>query len=534
MKTPFLQLKKQWNLAEDLSVDELLAHAKNKLKSDPDNPELLYAIAEIYRHTGDNSAADSYYKQAIKLTDSRTQQRAEALEQRIEKKRDRTRAKLLLFTFLPIIAGLIIAAISWSVLSKPEPLPKGSNPEKFAFTQWLAKQQMVELMTTLQAQNPELTFDFSQSATAQSPLEFMQSMMHPDALDKLRREQEAAKNRKNDDGEGKPAFQCSREPTVHCAARDIPSATGEERKEVTLLMDAYRSILNTEKDCEKLEKSIKSIGQQLQWRTSERSIKANLEDLATECFYKQKNVEKTLEHARKLQCAGDDGYINSVYWYTTAITHYADDKAKALTSYQCFREATNHIEKNELFGPAYIASRHRESGALAWLYFDDLPTATEELKKGRKILKNIAKKTRVMLDVIGEINLDLMETYVTANVDSDEFQTLLEEINSSGSLTDGYKQIKDTLASIYFIQNKNNEAAKIHLNNLSKRFKLIPEYVCGWDWSGFRRGLKDSILDDKIRAQATALVDATNCYIPQATSLRIKSIDAVSKSLGGK
>jgi tetratricopeptide (TPR) repeat protein len=533
MKTPFLQLKKQWNLAEDLSLDKLLIHAKNKLKTDPENPEILYAIAEIIRHTGDSNAADSYYKKAIRLTDKRTQKRAEALEQRIEKKRDRTRAKLLLFTFLPIIATLLIAAIVWTFLNKPEPLPKGSDPEKFAFTQWLAKQQMVEVMTTLQAQNPELTFDFSQSATAQSPMEFMQSMMQPDALDKLRREQ-AAKNNDGEDGDGKPAFQCSLEPAVHCSARDIPSASGEERKEVTLLMDAYRSVLNTEKDCGKLEKSIERIGQQLHWRKSEKAIKADLEDLATECFYKQKNVEKTLEHARKLQCAGDDGYINSVYWYSTAINHHAGDIAKAQKSYQCFKEAINHIEKNKLFSSAYIASRHRESGALAWLYFDDLDTATEELKKGRKILKNIVKKTRLILDVIGEINLDLMETYVTANADLEEFQALLEEINSSGRLTDGYKQIKDTLASIYFMQNHNNDAAQVHLTNLSKRFKLIPEYVCGWDWSGFRRGLKDSIADNNIREKATTLVDATNCYIPQATSRRIKSIDNVAKSLRGK
>jgi tetratricopeptide (TPR) repeat protein len=534
MKTPFTQLKKLWSLTEDTSTEDLLSYAKNKLESDPNNPELIYAIADMYRHTGDNEAADSYYKKAIKITDNRTQQRAESLEKRIEKKRDKTRAKLLLLIFLPIIAILLTVAITWTYLSKPEPLPKGSNPEKFAFTQWLAKQQMVEVMSTLQAQNPELTFDFSRSATAQSPMEFMQSMMQPDALDKLRREQEAAKNSKDDNGDGKPSFQCSREPTIHCAAHDIPSATGEERKEVTLLMDAYRSVLNTEKDCEKLEKSIENIGQQLHWRKSERGIKADLEDLASECFYKQKNVAKTLEHARKLQCAGDDGYINSVYWYTTAINHYAGDEAKALTSYQCFREATDHIEKNKLFGPAYIASRHRESGALAWLYFDDLSTATDELKKGRAILKKVAKKSRIILDVIGEINLDLMETYVTANIDLDEFQALLEEINSSGRLTDGYKQIKDTLASIYFMQNNDNDSALIHLNNLSKRFKLIPEYVCGWDWSGFRRGLKDSILDDKIRTKATALVDATNCYIPQTTSQRIKSIDSVSKSLRGK
>lgn len=532
MKTPFLQLKKQWNLEAETSTEELLAYAKNKLKADSDNPELVYIIAELLRHMGDVNEADKYYKQAIKLTDSRTQQRSELLEQRLKNKRDKTRAKLLLYTFLPIIVGLFFAAIIWKSLSEPEPLPTGSNPEKFAFTQWLAKQQMVEVMTTLQEQNPQLTFDFSRSATnAQTPMEFMQSMMQPNALEKMRRDQERAAN-KGEGGEGKPSFQCSHEPAIQCSARDIPNAPGEKREEVVLLMEAYRSILDTEKDCEKLEESIQTIGEQLQWRKSERGIKADLEDFATVCFYKQKNVEKTIEHARKLQCAGDDGYINSVYWYMTAISHHAGDSPKAFKSYQCFKEATDHIEKNKLFGAAYIASRHRESGALAWLYFDDLATATEELKKGRDILKKAPNKTRTMMDVIGEINLDLMETYVTANIDLESFQELHEEINSSGRLTDGYKQIKDTLASIYYMQNKDNDAAQIPLKNITSRFKLMPEFICGWDWSGFKRGLEESISNDEIRKQAIILVDAANCYTPQTTEQRIQRINSVSNYLG--
>ena len=533
MKNAFSQLKKQWGLAEDISAEDLLNHAKNKLKADSTNTELLYAVAELYRHTGNTEKADFHYKQAIKISDQKTLQRAEILEQRLEKKRDHTRSKLLLFTFLPLIALAFIVGIAWTKLNEPEPLPKDSNPEKFAFTQWLAKQQMVEVMTTLQAQNPELTFDFSRSATNQTPMEFMQSMMQPDALEKLKRDQQNA-NAGDEDGEGKPAFQCSHEPPVSCAARDIPRAPGKKRKEVVLLMEAYRSVLSVEKDCEKLEKSIETIGQELQWRKSESDIKADLEDFATECFYKQKNVEKTLEHARKVQCAGNDGYINSVYWYTTAILHHAGELDKARVSYQCFQEAIDHIEKNKTFGAAYIASRHRESGALAWLYFDDLETATSELIKGREILKKQTKKSRTMLDVIGEINLDLMETYVTANVDLESFQDLLEEINSSGRLTDGYKQIKDTLTSIYFMQNKDYVNAQVPLKNLASRFKIMPEYICGWDWSGFRRGLKDSISDDNIREQATTLVDAANCYIPQTTPQRLKRINSVSTFLRGK
>ena len=527
----FSQLKKMLGLEKDISLEVLLAQAKNRLKSDPDNPELLFNIAELLRHTQQTDEAKTFYKQAIKVTDKRTVARGNELEKRIIKKRDHTRAKFLLLTFVPILAVIIAGALFWKTISKPEILPVDSDPEKFAFTQWLAKQQMVQIMTTLQQQNPELTFDFSSTAAnAQTPMEFMQSLMQPDAIEKMRRDRERSANSNNNGVGGRPAFQCSREPAITCAARDIPNAPGERRKEVVLLMEAYNSVLNSERDCEKLENSIETIGQQLQWRKSERRIKANLEDLAVECFYRQKNIEKTIEHSRKLQCTGDEGYINSVYWFMTAITHHAGDQARALTSYQCFQEATVYVEKQD-FSPAYIASRHRESGALAWLYFDDLATATAELKKGRSILKNTQNKTPATLEVISEIDLDLMETYVTANIDLDTFNELLEEINSSGLLTDGYKQIKDTLAAIYYMQNNNNNDALVSLTNLKSRFKLMPEYICGWDWSGFNRGLEESISDDSIREHAKVLVGAPNCYIKQTMPQRIQKISEVTNWL---
>jgi tetratricopeptide (TPR) repeat protein len=410
-------------------------------------------------------------------------------------------------------------------------LPIDSNPEKFAFTQWLAKQQMAQVMTNLQQQNPELSFDFSSSAAStQTPMEFMQSLMKSDAIEKMRREQQNAKNSEIEEGEGPPAFQCSQEPAIKCSAKDIPNAPGEAREEVVLLMEAYNAILNNEKDCKKIEQSIDSIGEQLQWRKSERRIKANLEDLALECFYRENNLEKTIEHARKLQCTGDESYINSVYWYMTAMNHRAGDKPKALKAYQCFQEATTYLGQHD-FSPAYVASRHRESGALAWLYFDDLSTATTELIKGRTLLKGIPDKTPAMLQVIAEIDLDLMETYVTANIDKDTFDELLEEINSSGLLTDGYKQIKDTLAAIYHMQNNDTDEALIPLGNLSSRFNLMPEFICGWDWSGFVRGLEESISDDNIREQAKNLVSAANCYIPQTMQGRIQNINKVSQWL---
>ena len=530
-QSQFTQLKKSWGLEQNTSVEALLEHAQNKLKNDPENPELSFNVAEILRHLDRDSEATQFYKSAIKQTDSRTDQRLSKLDQRIQTQRSNTRNKFLFFTFVPLIITALIGFFVWKSLSEPEELPADSNPKKFAFTQWLAKQQMAQIMTTLQQQNPELSFDFSSSsANAQSPMEFMQSLMQADAIEQMRRDQQRSKNQQANQGEGRPAFQCSKEPAIMCAARDIPNAAGESREDVVALMEAYNSILNTEKDCEKIEQSIETIGQQLQWRKSERRIKANLEDLAVECFYREKNLEKTIEHARKLQCTGDESYINSVYWYMTAINHREGDKSKALSSYQCFREATEYIKQQD-FSPAYVASRHRESGALAWLYFDDLTTATAELIKGRTILKNIPKKTNAMRQVMSEIDLDLMETYVTANVDKSTFDDLLEEINSSGLLTDGYKQIKDTLAAIYHMQNENKDDALIPLSNISSRFKLIPEFICGWDWSGFERGLEDSISDNSIRAQAKNLVSAANCYLPHTIQHRVEKVNNVSQWL---
>jgi len=529
-KSQFIQLKKAWGLDQDISLEELLDHAQAKLKTDPENPELSFNVAELLRHQDRDKEASEFYKAAIKQTDERTELRSNKLNQRLKKQRKDTRNKFLFLTFVPLMFALVAGVFIWNKLHEPEKLPIDSNPEKFAFTQWLAKQQMAEIMTTLQQQNPELSFDFSSSsANAQTPMEFMQSLMQNDTIEQMRREQQNSNNEASE-GDGRPAFQCSKEPAVRCSAQDIPNAPGESREEVVLLMEAYDSILNNEKNCEKIEQSIETIGEQLQWRKSERRIKANLEDLAVECFYRENNLEKTIEHARKLQCTGDESYINSVYWYMTAINHRVGDKSKAFSSYQCFQEATNYITQYD-FSPAYVASRHRESGALAWLYFDDLDSATSELLKGRKLLKNLPQKSAAVLQVISEIDLDLMETYVTANIDKDTFDGLMEEINSSGLLTDGYKQIKDTLAAIYHMQNNNKAEALVPLNNLTSRFNLMPEFICGWDWSGFERGLAESIKNDDIRQQAKALVGAANCYVPQTMQQRIQIINGVAQWL---
>ena len=126
-----------------------------------------------------------------------------------------------------------------------------------------------------------------------------------------------------------------------------------------------------------------------------------------------------------------------------------------------------------------------------------------------------------------EVDLDLMETYVTANIDSDTFAELHNDINNSGLLTDGYKQIKDALSGIYYLQNKNNKEAIIALENIAERFKHLPEYICDWDWSGFQRGLSDSIADPTTRQNADQVVVATDCYVTQTPEERISKVRGV-------
>ena len=526
----------KWGLADDISLEDLLPIIKQKLTQSPDDPDLNYLYAELLRKTNQIDAATNAYQEVIKLTAKRTEQRGKKLINRVKQTQKKLRLRLAFFALIPILAIALIAGYYWYAHHQLEVFKKADgNPNEFAFTQWLAKQQAAKIVSNLQESNPNLSFDFGSNATksGQDPMEFMQSLLSSETQKKLRKGEDDNSEGDDKDGDEKPKFRCEYDQQVaQCSASDVPSAPGKKRREVVLLMSAYRAILTTEKDCSKLEKSIDKVGEELKWRKSEKSIKADMEDYAIECFYRQNNNEKVIEHARKLQCVDEPQFANSIYWYLTASIHQMGDTEKAKDMYRCFNKAIEYKEKYD-YDTANIAARHRESGALAWLYFDDLHTAMSELEKARKTIKESSEKTPMLNYVASEIDLDLLETYVTANVDADTFEQLHFDINSSGYLTDGYKQIKDTLAGIYYMQNKKNQKAINSLHNLNERFKQMPEYICSWDWSGFQRGLDNSIKDESIRKKAVSLVNATNCYIPQSNSERMKKINAVINSLRG-
>jgi hypothetical protein len=500
------------------------------VKKTETDPQSQYQEAEALRKAHRNDEARARYQQAINSSDARTQERGERALTRLDGVNRRLGWRIYPYVLLPFVLGGVLYAGYHLLNERFEAQRAETDPKSFVFIEWLAEQQTREIVSNLMQANPELQFSFNRatSDSAMSPLEAMQTLMSQRLQDQIREGDQPGDDSAAGDGEGdgEPPFSCSVDKPVACSSVDKPTAPGERREDIALLVRSYRTVLDNEKDCSKIETAIQSLAEQIQWRSSESTVKAELEHLALSCYSRQKDNEKVIEHARKLQCAGDTNSVNTSYWYLTASYHQTGDLAAAQRMYTCFNETVDHLAKYK-FEPSNIASRHRESGALAWLYFNDLDAAVGELEKARNILQK-AKTNNLSLEyVASEVDLDLMETYVTANIDLPTFIALHEDINSSGLLTDGYKQIKDTLAGIYYLQNKQNEKAVIALDNVATRFEQLPEYICSWDWSGFQRALSDSIADPQLRQKADQLVVATDCYVPQSIDQRIQKVREV-------
>ncbi|PID45396.1 MAG: hypothetical protein CSB47_08940 [Proteobacteria bacterium] len=492
-------------------------------------PKELFQQAEALRKANKPEEAQRHYQQVVRNSEIRSRARGESAANRADQVRRTLRRRAFLFLIIPLLVLGIAFAAFRCVEDEFAEKHTETDPKSYQFVEWLASQQMKAVLNNIVAANPELSFDFGRSAGApMTPQETLQTLMRPGVQARIRSQKGDAPEGKGQDGEGDgPAkFVCSIDPTPNCATVKRPSAPGKARRDLAMLVHSYRSVLDNEHDCDKLVGAIELVGEKIRWRRSEAQIKSDLEQLALSCYARQKKTEKVIEQARKLQCSGDAATMNTSYWHLTASYYQQGRLTDAKRMYTCFRETVSHLTTHE-FEPWQIAARHRESGALAWLYFNDLDTAVDELKTARSVLQAASGKSPSLKIVAAEVDLDLMETYVTANIDLQTFNQLHDAINTSGLLTDGYKQIKDTLAGIYYLQNGKNKQAIVALENVAARFKHLPEYICSWDWSGFQRGLKDSISDPMARKYAEQLVVATDCYVAQSIETRINSVQRV-------
>ena len=420
-----------------------------------DEPKDRFQQAEALRKENKNAAAQKQYQDTIRLSNERSQARGESRSKRTHLLSVHLKKNLYSFLVLPLMLAGIAFCIFRVVGNDFDNQKKQTDPKSFTFVEWLVLQQTNEVMQNIVDANPNLSFDFSRSTSALSPIEAMQSLMSRSMQDQIRESDDAGNEGESEnDGDGN-TFSCSVETTVQqCSEDALPSAPGPMREDIALLVRSYRTVLNNEKDCGKIATAIEALGKKIQWRSSERAVKSELEHLALSCFSRSNDHQKTIDQARRLQCTGSASAMNTSYWYLTASHAQRGEQAKASQMYDCFKETVDHLTKYE-FSPSNIASRRRESGALAWLYFNDLDTAVSELEVARDILKKAPMKSPHLSFVASEIDLDLMETYVTANIEYETFTALHEDINTSGLLTDGYKQIKDTLAGIYYLQNSN-------------------------------------------------------------------------------
>lgn len=493
-------------------------------RSDSD-PKLLYQKAEALRKANKPADAQQQYLATISHTQARTEQRNQATINRAGTAHTRLKVKLAALLMAPILI-LSAAYAGYRYLDNDFATQQAeTDPKDFLFVEWLTARQTKQVLSNLVQANPNLSFDFSSSANAQTPTELLQSMTSAGMQERFRQQETTAEDENGGEGtpegNGSGTFQCSLDSPPQC--NDAPTAPGKRRQDLQLVVNSYRAVLDNERDCEKIESAIQSIAEQVRWRRSELDIKSDLDSVVLRCFSRQENHTKAIQYSRMMQCSGDVGAINSSYWHLTANHHKSGDIATAKTMYSCFRQSVDFIARTSP-QPWRVASGHRESGALAWLYFNDLDTAVSELEAARNVLKKARNQSPLLRSVSAEVDLDLMETYVTANIDPSTFAALHNDINNSGLLTDGYKQIKDALAGIYYLQNNNRANATIALENVAERFKHLPEYICDWDWSGFQRGLNLSIEDPVTRQKADQLVVATDCYVTQSADERIAKV----------
>ena len=264
-----------------------------------DDPKDRFQQAEALRKEKKNAAAQKQYQDTIRLSNERTLERGESRSNRTRLKSANIKKNLYAFLIIPIMIAGIAFSVFRAVSNDFDKKKAETDPKSFTFVEWLVLQQTNELMQNIIAANPDISFDFSRSASAQSPLEAMRSLMSRGMQDQIRESGEGNNSsNSSDDGDGGPTFQCSVDQVEKCSADALPTAPGPMREDIGLLVRSYRTVLNNEKDCSKIASAIEALGKKIQWRSSEKSIKAELEHLALSCFARSNDHEKTIQQAR--------------------------------------------------------------------------------------------------------------------------------------------------------------------------------------------------------------------------------------------
>jgi len=130
-----------------------------------DDPKDRFQQAEALRKENNNAAAQKQYQDTIRLSNERTLARGESRSERTRLESANLKKNIYSFFLIPIMVAGIAFSIFRAVSNDFDKKKAETDPKSFTFVEWLVLQQTNELMQNIISANPNISFDFSRSAS---------------------------------------------------------------------------------------------------------------------------------------------------------------------------------------------------------------------------------------------------------------------------------------------------------------------------------------------------------------------------------
>ncbi len=512
MSQHFSSLKARFGLPEEASSEALLAAVEQRLKQAPEDLELIYLRAELLRIGDHRAAARDGYQQVIKHARQQSDGRHQQLGRRLAGVQQRLRYRLLLYPLLIILLSIVL------LIARPGGESNQGGEYDSPFVRWLAEQQAQQIISIIQSQGGGVAGGESDGALV-DPWQAVADLIDPveasggeSGSGGSDQSDEPAEVAAGDEGSGR-AFHCSVEPLI-CQPDEVPSGSGDYRHDVADMLNAYEKIIAAGEQCEKLVQLVARVNRELQWRKSERELKAYLEESVVLCFYKQHAYSLSARHAHRMSCAGFDVLAASGYSFQTVSRIKLNDRQGAARSQQCANEYNDHLAKK-------IRGFHRVNVALnySWIanaelfYFQRPENALRFYRKALQITQQLSKKSRSFNDVRIEIRLGLLGLYSIKPGRPADFNRVVDYLRNSGGMTSSQKVIVDGLTAIWQVRSGQQPAARHSLATVINRVQQLDEYVCLeeplWEWGLYLEQLQ--VAEPARTALWKPLVEALDC-----------------------
>jgi hypothetical protein len=261
--------------------------------------------------------------------------------------------------------------------------------------------------------------------------------------------------------------------------------------------------------------------EKITWRKTESSLKARLEEHASNCYYEQNNFKESRLHAKRVICSGsENSAVTYGYLVLAQISNQLGEKQNLQQMLSCAEEYSHHFySKNGNI----IASANNfiSTAANYWTYRSDLDTYLILSNYARNIIEDLLKKgeTFYLSSTKAMLEMNLLEAYIIADDDSAFIKTV-DSLNKNPAVNESDWLVIHSLNVIRLIRAQNYKKAKNVIENLIVRFEQTPEYMCQrWDWAAFIKWLGED--------KSPKLVDSNS-----KIRLIIKALECDTKSKG--